>query len=77
MMRCYGGIPYYEPCPDCDPDNGYYVNYVGTYSQYYDFDNKPVDATPFNIFRGGKVAYCANCDRRLKEKFIEPSPNGI
>jgi len=42
-----------------------YVKLVATYQQYYDYTGQATGATNPNIIRGGQMAYCAECNRRL------------
>jgi hypothetical protein len=42
-----------------------YVKLVATFQQYYDLSGEPTSATDPNIIRGGTMAYCADCNRRL------------
>ena len=52
-------------CPHCGSGSGYYVYLVATYSQWYDFDGNPTSASEPQTIRGGGIAYCEGCDRRL------------
>jgi hypothetical protein len=42
-----------------------YVKLVATYQQFYDLSGQPTAATEPMTIRGGTMAYCADCGRRL------------
>jgi hypothetical protein len=42
-----------------------YVKLVATYQQYYDRSGLATAATEPVTIRGGQMAYCADCNRRL------------
>lgn len=54
-----------EKCPKCNDEGGFYVNLIASYTQFYDFAGIPTDATAPMTIRGGQVAYCENCHKRL------------
>jgi hypothetical protein len=43
----------------------FYLRLVATYQQYYDLSGEPTSATEPMTIRGGQMAYCADCGRRL------------
>jgi hypothetical protein len=59
-----------ESCPHCNYMGGYYVKekVSGSIYYYYNFDGSQADNSSMYdhlIHKGGKVAYCKNCDKRL------------
>lgn len=49
----------------CLHESGFYVKYVGTYTQWYDETGYADYASGVTSRRGGKVGYCADCGKRL------------
>ncbi len=51
-------------CPYCGCDE-YYTRNVQRYCQYYNFNGEPTGAGEHQHVIGGKIKYCANCERRI------------
>ena len=54
-----------DKCPHCGSTDGWYINEVLRHSRQFSFDGVPLGATELVFVRGGSVAYCAYCHRRL------------
>ncbi len=62
-----------KECPHCGGDFGFYRKLVMSYSQYQGFNNEPgceyrdVDNPETCSVWGGKLAYCTDCNKEIKE----------
>jgi hypothetical protein len=59
-----------DKCPYCGSVDGYYTKQqaYGPCTRYYNFDGSFCDNSTmhdFICYKGGKIAYCVHCDKRL------------
>jgi hypothetical protein len=52
-------------CPHCGGVSGYYDRNVVSYTQFYEWDGRPIDASEMNHVRGGRAKYCEDCGKRV------------
>lgn len=70
-MRILGSIKApIEHCPHCDSSHGYYVKerVYGSVRYNYHFDGSEAengDMYEYLSYKGGKVAYCSECHKKL------------
>lgn len=56
-------------CPHCGGAGGFVIRYMARCRTWYEFDGY-AEHTEQRITRGGGVAYCTDCDKRIGRVFF-------
>ncbi len=68
-----------KQCPHCGDDGGFFVRYICRLKKFYGFDGHNEHSDDPEVVRGGSVAFCAACARRVgrvEAGKLEPDTGG-